>query len=107
MNPGELNRRIKIQTLTSTVNVNGFAVENWTDLKTVWAKIQNLHGSEFFQAQQVNSKATCKFTIRYVKDLDTSMRIVYENKNYNILYVDDIRAEHTYIEMLAEVIDNA
>lgn len=107
MDPGDLRHKITIQTLTTSIGTNGFTTESWTNLKTVWAKAQGLFGREFFAAQQVNSKASCKFIIRYIANLDTSMRIAYEGKNYNILYIDDIKEEHKYIEMMAEVIDDA
>ena len=57
MNPGELNKRITILK-RSIFTDNGFEVEEWVDYKTVWAKVKNINGKEFFQAQQDQSKAS-------------------------------------------------
>lgn len=53
MNPGELDKRITFQRLTTTTNENGFEVETLEDFKTVWAKVSNLHGREYFEAAAV------------------------------------------------------
>lgn len=101
---GNRNRRITIQSCTLTTNDEGYQVEEWANVATVWASIKNLHGNEFFQAQAINSKATCKMNIRYIKDVNTGMRVVYGDKIYNILYVDDIEENHIEIELLCEVV---
>lgn len=100
---GQRNKRITIQVLTKEI-VNGKPIEKWVDKTKVWCSVKNLHGSEFFQAQAVNSKASIKFNIRYMKDLDANMRIVFNNKNYNILYVDNINEANIEIELMCEVI---
>lgn len=101
---GKRNRRITIQMFTTIIDDEGYQVEAWKDIATVWAYIKNLHGNEFFQAQAINSKASSKINIRYKKGLDTSMRVIYNEKPYNILYVDDIEEKHIEIELLCEVI---
>lgn len=99
----QLNKRITIQEYTEYKNPEGIYIKEWKDKATVWASIKNLHGGEFFQAQAVNSKATCKMRIRYIMELDTSMRIKYNEKLYNIVYLDDINERHEYIEVLCEI----
>lgn len=101
----KLNKRITIQEYTEYKTDEGMYIKEWKDKATVWASIKNLHGGEFFQAQAVNSKATCKMRIRYIKGLDTNMRIKYNEKSYNIVYLDDINERHEYIEVLCEVIE--
>lgn len=110
MNAGKLNKRVTIQVRTTRVDEYGFEVEIWEDLKTVWASIKNLYGNEFFQAQQAKSKATKKIAIRYIKELDPSLddratldyRVVYKNINYDITYIDNIREECKYLEIMLE-----
>lgn len=105
MNPGELRHRIKIQKHTSEMNENGFEVKSWQDFKSAWASVTNLHGREFFQAKQVSSSASTKFIIRYIDELDTKMRILYNDKHYNIIYIDNIKDRNRFIELLCEVIE--
>lgn len=49
MNPGELNKRITILKRSIFIDDNGFEVEEWVDYKTVWAKVKNINGKEFFK----------------------------------------------------------
>lgn len=101
MNPGNLRHRITLQKLTTTTNENGFEIEEWLDIKTVWASITNLHGREYYEAAAVQAEQTVKFTIRYLKGLDTSMRILFRDKQYNITAIDNIKYENRFIEIKA------
>ncbi len=105
MNPGELRHRITFQKLTTTTNENGFEIEEWTDVKTVWASITNLHGREYYEAAAVQAENTVKFTVRYIKDLDTSMRILFKDKQYNITSIDNIKYENRCMEIKAMEVD--
>ena len=107
MNPGELNKRITFQRLTTTTNENGFEVEEWEDFKTVWAAVTNLHGREYFEAAAVQRENTVKFTIRYLKDIDTSMRILFQGKQYNITSIDNIKYKNVYMEIKALEVDKS
>lgn len=106
MNPGELRHRITLQKFTSTVNENGFEEEMWIDFKTVWASVSNLHGREYFEAAAVQKENTVKFIIRYTKDLDTSMKIAFKGKSYNIIQIDNIKYENRFIEIKAMEVDS-
>ena len=106
MNPGELNKRITFQRLTTTTNENGFEVEKWEDFKTVWAGVTNLHGREYFEAAAVQKENTVKFIVRYIKDLDTSMKILFKGKSYSIIQIDNIRYENRFIEIKALEVDS-
>ena len=110
MNPVELNKRITILKRSIFTDDNGFEVEEWVDYKTVWAKVKNINGKEFFQAQQAQSKASKKIIIRYLKGLDSSInpnvsleyKINYKNNNYNLIYSDNIQEKNKFIELLLE-----
>lgn len=107
MNPGELKHRITIQKLTTTVNANGFEVEEWAEHETVWAAASNLHGREYYAAAAVQAENTVKFTIRYIAGLDTSMQILFQDKQYNITAIDNIKYQNRFIEIKAlEVVSN-
>lgn len=110
MKPGELNKRITILKRNIFTDDNGFEVEEWIDYKSVWANVKNINGKEFFQAQQAQSKASKKITIRYLNDLDSSIntnvsleyKIKYMNNNYNLIYSDNIQEKNKFIELLLE-----
>ncbi|MCU5977962.1 phage head closure protein [Clostridioides difficile] len=110
MNVGNLNKRITIQIREERKDENGFTINEWLDFKTVYSSIKNLYGKEFLQAQALNSKASKKIKIRYIKELDNSInkdssieyRVVYKNIIYNILYIDNINEANKYMEIMLE-----
>lgn len=101
MKSEELKHRITFQKNTIQINENGFEIETWSDYKTVWAKVTSLHGREYFAAAAVKAENTVKFIIRYTDGLDTTMRIVFKNKYYNITSIDNIKYENKYVEIKA------
>lgn len=101
MNVGNLNKRITIQKLTNTVNENGFNEEVWATHKTVWSSVNNLFGREFFEAKAVQAEKTIKFVIRYMSDIDETMRISFQGKQYNITFINNIKYSNNYIEVKA------
>ena len=101
MEIGELKNRITLQKLIATTNDNGFEVEDWQNYKTVWASVSNLYGKEYFEAAATQEQKTVKFTIRYIQNLDTSMRIMFKGKTYNITFIDNIKYQNKFIEIKA------
>jgi SPP1 family predicted phage head-tail adaptor len=96
-----LSKRITLQELKTNINENGFEIEEWIDFKTVWAAVSNLHGREYYEAAAVQMENTVKFTIRYLEGIDTSMRILFKNKPYNIISLDNIKYRNKFIEIKA------
>lgn len=101
VNIGELKHRIIFQRLTTSINDNGFEVKTWEPFKTVWAKVENLHGREYFTAAHVKAERTVKFTIRYLEDIDETMKILFKDKIYNITFIDNIKYQNRFIEIKA------
>ncbi len=101
MGIGELKHRITFLKPTITVNENGFETEEFIALKTVWASAANLSGREYFEAAAVQKENTIKFKIRAIPDIDESMRIVFQDKDYNITAIDNIKYKNRYIEIKA------
>lgn len=109
MRIGELNKRV---TILKKQKTGYFEEDKFNPTFDVWSKIVNLHGKEFIEAQKVNPNISRKVTIRYIKELDTSInpnatvdhRIEYKGIQYNILYADNIREENRFIELLLESI---
>lgn len=107
MSIGDLRHRITFQKLTSDVNENGFEVEGWQDYKTVWASVSNLSGREYYQAAAIQAEQTVKFLTRYIEGIDTSMRILFRDKQYNITSIDNMKYENKHIEIKALEADSS
>ena len=54
MQPGELRNRIEIQRLTKTQGIYGDTKISFLPLKKVWAKVNGLHGKEYWEAKAVS-----------------------------------------------------
>ncbi|KGI44833.1 phage head closure protein [Clostridium tetani] len=107
MGIGDLKHRVLFQKFATVVNDNGFEEETWQDYKTVWASVSNLYGREYFEAAAVQAEKTVKFTIRYTDEIDTSMRILFKDKQYNITSIDNIKYENKFIEIKAMEVDKS
>lgn len=103
---GDLRHIITIQKFTTVVNENGFEEEAWQDYKTVWASVSNLSGREYYQAAAIQAEKTVKLLIRYSQELDTSMRILFKDKQYNITSIDNMKYANKYIEIKALEVEN-
>ena len=109
MNIGELKHKVTIQRKIN--NNNPLEDATFEDFKTVWAKVNNLFGKEFIEAQKVNPNISKKIIIRYIKDLDMSInpntckdyKILYKGISYNILYIDNIKEQNKFMELMLEV----
>ncbi|AND85565.1 phage head closure protein [Clostridium tyrobutyricum] len=107
MRTEELKHKIIFQKLTATTNENGFEVEVWEDYSTVWAEVSNLMGREYFAAAAGQAEKTVKFTIRYLQGITDDMRILFEDKQYNITFIDNIKYRNKYIEIKALEVENS
>lgn len=107
MSIGDLRHRITFQRLTSAVNGNGFEIEAWQDYKTVWAAVSNLNGREYYQAAAIQAEKTVKFLIRHIEGVDTSMRILFKDKKYNITSVDNMKYANKHLEIKALEVDSS
>lgn len=107
MKSEELKHKIVIQKYENAVNDNGFEEEAWVDFKIVWAAISNLYGKEYFEAAAIQAEKTVKFTIRFTKEIDESMRIMFQGKQYNITSIDNIKYANKFIEIKVMEVDNS
>lgn len=93
--------------MSTTINQNGFEVEDWIDIKTVWAAVTNLHGKEYFEAAAVQAEKTVKFIIRFIDGIDENMRIMFKDKIYNITFIDNIKYRNKLIEIKALEVESS
>lgn len=106
MRAEQLKHRITFQKLETIATDNGFEIESWIGFKTVWAKVANLYGKEYFEAATVQQENTVKFVIRYTDGIDTDMSILFNGKQYNITSIDNIRYANKFIEIKAVEVES-
>lgn len=81
----QFKHRITFQQFVNNTNENGFPLEEWQDVKSVWAMIKTLQGREFFQAASVQAEIISRFVIRYTVGITNEMRIIYKGRTFEII----------------------
>ncbi|KEH88961.1 hypothetical protein Z967_11895 [Clostridium novyi A str. 4540] len=106
INIGELNKKIQIGRDESVQDDEGFETKNFTGFEC-WAKVQNMSGTEIFKSKSDYSKKTTRFIIRYRKDkqITTKHTILFNNKYYNIVYVNDYNESNEFVELVGELVE--
>lgn len=74
-----LQRKVLVQDETT-----GALTETWSDVANIWGGVEPLSAKEFIAANSVHSKVSARIVIRYRNDIDASMRILFDNKIFNI-----------------------
>jgi SPP1 family predicted phage head-tail adaptor len=92
MNAGQLDRKVTLETLTTTRDSFGQPIETWTELADVWAKKIDRVASEVTSGGQVVEVVRTEWIIRHRSDFDSRYRIktsdstiqeLITNKNFN------------------------
>jgi SPP1 family predicted phage head-tail adaptor len=81
---GQLDRRITIQSFTTTTDDFGEVVKSFTTLANVWAKVEDKRGNEGEDGNQLVATKRVEFLIRYRSDINEEMRIQYNNETFKI-----------------------
>lgn len=94
MKIGGLNRRVEVLEYFTTRDEFGGEVGEWKVVDTLWATIDPVSGTEYFQAQTVNAETVVKITLRYNPKITVLNRIRYQNAVYEIIGVADSKTAH-------------
>lgn len=89
MNPGKLDRKITLQSLTVTRGAAGGAVNSFVDFATRSAEKVDTAGREFRAAGSLRAETTAVFRIRYLAGLTTRHQLVYESRAHDILEIKE------------------
>ncbi|MFV0283721.1 MAG: phage head closure protein [Castellaniella sp.] len=104
MKAGQLNRRIEIQEKQGGLDEYGEPIPGqWTTIHTVWASIRLLSGMTAVKSNIEVSVINASVRIRYLPGITAAMRIVYDNKYYDIQAVLNDEAGRVYTDILAKV----
>ncbi|HEY9059339.1 MULTISPECIES: phage head closure protein [Pseudobacteroides] len=99
---GKLRHRITIQSYSTIKNSFGEEVKVWTDYAVVSASVEPMSGKELFTAQQLHAETTTQIILRYLGGLNTSMRVLFNNKIYDILHVSNKEERNIAIYLLCK-----
>ena len=99
---GQMRNRVVLQTLGGSTDAGGGSSSTYSTATTVWAKVENLSGSESLFGDQLRAIASFRFTIRHYSALSEKYRISYDSKTFDIQYIKDIEeGRNKFQEILA------
>ncbi len=102
---GSMNKKAKIIKLVSSKDDEGFTVEVEELISNIRCYKEGRHGSERWANLASFSEATDLFRFRVIPGVKITeeMFIVYEDEQYDILSVENIKGRGMYLEVLARV----
>lgn len=99
---GQLHHRVTLQSASETADGGGGFTATWSDIATVWARIEPLSGKERMTAQQLENPLTHRITIRHRSGVDAKMRIKFGSRIFNIRSVLNPDEGNEVLELMAE-----
>lgn len=103
VNPGELNKKIKIVFFETVKDTDGFDKERKEHIvREPWAKVTRTSVSEAMKALTEINLDRCRFLVRYTPtEITNKMFVVYCGKYYQIEYVNNYGDSNEYMEIMA------
>ncbi|GAA5124660.1 phage head closure protein [Luteolibacter yonseiensis] len=97
MNPGKMDRRIRLQKRTFSRDTTGSNVETWADNAGVWAEDVKQGGGESVIADADRGQDTRQFRIRH-RDMNAQdYRVSYDGKIYEIRNIQEEGRKNTLL----------
>jgi len=90
---GKLRNLIAVHSNADTRDTYGGVVSGWSELTTLYAKIEAGGGSESVSGDQVSASAAFKFVCRFNPDVVTitpQMRVIYDSRTFDIVAVENV-----------------
>lgn len=104
INPGKYRQPITIQQRQFTQDSYGGTTEDWVTVYETRAGIFPLSGSEFFKADQINAQVTHKIQFRYLNGVTPDMRILFNNRVFQITSVVNFQEHSIELQLYAKEI---
>lgn len=99
----KMRDRIRFQKSTPEMDKNGNHILKWHDVYCCAAYANNMSGSEYWAAAQVNAETDMYFMVRScseLRDLNTEQyRILFRDGKYDITFIDNIQYEDRMLKI--------
>ena len=107
MGLGLMNKKAQLVELTQGTDSEGFYNESTSVLANLRVFVEGRHGSEKWANLSAFSEATNLFRFRYIPGVEVTTKqfIIYNNKRYDIVSVENVKGRNMYIEVLAKYVE--
>jgi SPP1 family predicted phage head-tail adaptor len=82
---GELCHRVTIQKHEVTYKEYNYETEAWTEFKKLWSKLEFLSVKDSINAKAAGSQTTARLKLRKRDDIDSSMRVLFDEQTFQIV----------------------
>jgi SPP1 family predicted phage head-tail adaptor len=90
---GELDYRVTIEQRTDAYDAIGHPTPTWTEIATVWGGVEYLSGKEVLASGREITSEQARVYIRYRSDVNTTARLYFDLKYWDIIYVRSIEIQ--------------
>ena len=107
-----LRHRLTLQAETQVADGAGGYGKGWQNIADVWAeiipitgvnaKITSAAGKEMLFAGQIQPEISHKILLRYRGDITPAMRLLFENRAFNIRHVANVEEKGETLELLVQ-----
>lgn len=105
MNAGAYREPVRIEKSSFTEDGIGNRLSVWSEYYKGYAYMNNLSGSEYWEAAQTQSQNTVMFVLRYHPLLGAmntkGYRIVHRGREYDITSIDNVQYKNETIKIRA------
>lgn len=99
-----LRHRVQLQAPNETSDEAGGSSISWENVATLWAEITPLQAGRYERvfAEQLGERLTHRITLRYRADINSTQRILFGERLFNIRSVVNVGEAGVIAEILAE-----
>ena len=100
MDIGRMKQRIFFCRWETKVNELQQEEQSLVKIKRVWASVEPMRGREYQEAQRIRPELTYKITTRYHKELTSDMFIQYQEREFRIVSVINVKEKNEMLEII-------
>lgn len=107
MRAGKLNKKVTIEAPATATSQAGGTTTKWQPVaENIWAAIEPLRGREWFDAGGTHSEVDTRIRIRWRPGINSSMRVVYKERIFDIQHPAEIRSEKRELHLMCKEYGN-
>lgn len=97
-----LRERVTLQQFSLAPDGAGGYAKSWQDVATLWAEVTPLSGREQLRAMTLEASVNHRIILRYRAGVTAGMRILMNERIFNIRAVINMQERESALELLAE-----
>ena len=90
MRAGNLDRVIRLERATETIDANGAPQTAWDEIRTMRAEVVEADTQEAINAYGASGNVVVVFRVRYFDGLTLADRVIYAGQSYDIKQIKEI-----------------